>query len=53
MILLRNTVHLLAAGTPFARILDVVKHAQPPKQAVREFKCSRGAVVTCQVMDLV
>ncbi len=53
VILLGNTVHLLAAGTPFACILDVMKHARPPEQATREFKGTWGAVVTCQVMDLV
>ncbi len=53
VILLRNTVHLLATWTPFARILDVMEHARPPEQAAREFKGLQGAIVTCQVVDLV
>ena len=53
VVLLWNTVHLLAVRAPFACILDVIKHAGPPKQAASELKSPRSAVVTCQVMYLV
>ncbi len=53
VILLGNMVHLLTTWTPFARAFDVVEHAWPPEQAAHELKGSWGAIVTCQVMDLV
>ncbi len=49
VILLGNTVHLLATWTPLARIFDVMKHAGPPEQLACELKGSGSAVVTCQV----
>ncbi len=53
MILLGHVVHLLAAWTLFACCLDVMEHAGPPKEAVCEFEGLWGAVVACQVMNLV
>ena len=53
MILLGHAVHLLATGTPFTCCLDVMEHAGPPKEATCELKGSRGAVVACQVMNLI